>query len=121
VTLHEEAELRRGAVRLGVARLNKRAQHWRKHIDTHELDMRSPKHCVLAQVYGNYYAGLEIVGPFWWKFVPWSFAPLKWDRYQQRWAMRHGFNLPGGSDAAWWGLNHAWGEEMHDGGAEGRE
>lgn len=49
--------------RAGAAFLDEhRTDHWRAKINRDELDLNSECHCVLGQLYGNFYEGLAALG-----------------------------------------------------------
>ncbi len=51
----------------GIALLDQKIPGWRQHVDADRLDMRVAERrengcCILAQLYGEYLAGLEVIG-----------------------------------------------------------
>lgn len=45
----------------GVKLLDKRMPGWDERINLHRLDMGNGTHCVLGQLYGDYYRGLDVL------------------------------------------------------------
>ena len=100
-------------VRRGARRLDRDNRYWRKRVRPSSLDMRDNRNCVLAQAYGDYSLGLDLVGPFWWRLMPQQAYWL--DRRRAKWSQKHGFDIRYGSSQDWWALNLAWGEELGNG------
>lgn len=46
-------------VKRGMALLDERKPDWRKYVKLATLDMNEPAQCILGQVYGNYYDGID--------------------------------------------------------------
>ena len=46
----------------GVKLLNKEVPNWRKKINLKTFDANDPQKCVLAQVFGDYYNGVNFLG-----------------------------------------------------------
>lgn len=53
----------RDAVQRGVARLDRDMPDWRKHVASDILDMSHCGFCVLGQLFGNFYTGLDMLLP----------------------------------------------------------
>lgn len=97
---HEEYGQMKASVGRGAALLDEGLPGWRDRVDVHTLNMRSPSHCVLGQLYSSFWDGRAVLG-------------LGYHA-----AIEHGFNaetMSGGSD---WdtlirALDHLWIDEIN--------
>lgn len=109
VLVHEQ----RPYVMRGIKVLDKKRPHWRKLVYVAGLDLGDPFNCVLAQIYGEYHAGLDMIKPFWISLLP------TWNQRTGallKWSQKHGFTaLTFACSAEWRALQVAWVKELANG------
>ncbi len=89
-------------VRRGMAWLDEHAPaNWRAKVNLRKFDMENPCHCVVGQVFGDYWTALEELA---------GLDAGGVESPSSQWEIDHGFNLPEGqdSDPDWGDLERAW-------------
>ncbi len=98
------------AVDAGVAVLDQKNPGWRGQVDLDILDMHNTRSCVLGQLYGSYWDGLEVLTGLHW---------LDNGSQIRAWAIGHGlqvrpsdFDDMGAMHRDYEELNRLWGEKI---------
>jgi hypothetical protein len=87
--LHRMEERARKAVTLGAQILQNRRPKWFRSVDLDSLRMNDVKHCVLAQVFGDYQKGLSRLGLHEYDAPDYGYALpkeyMRWDVLEAAW------------------------------------